>query len=115
MVGKREIEKAEKRLMTTKISPNNAQWTPWAYTTAITRRRDGTAARGLLYQTGHLLNSFYYVVKRRSVEIRNRAFYARYLQFGTSEMPSRKFMGWGADSMKSLPKAAKKFFGRVWK
>lgn len=115
MVGEKEQAKAEKRILTSKISPDNRAWTPWAYTTAITRQREGTAARGLLYQTGDLLRSFYYKLSRTSVEIRNSAFYARYLQFGTSNMPQREFMGWGRDSMKSLPKVAKQYFGKAWK
>jgi len=115
MVGENEQEKAEKRIMTSKISPDNRAWTPWAYTTAITRQREGTASRGLLYQTGNLLRSFYYKLNRKGVEIRNNAFYAKYLQIGTADMPRREFMGWGRDSMRTLPREAKKFFGKVWK
>lgn len=115
MVGEKEQEKAEERILRSKISPDNRAWTPWAYSTAITRQREGTASRGLLYRTGNLLRSFYYKLSRKSVEIRNSALYARYLQIGTGEMPRREFMGWGKDSMRTLPKEAKKFFGKVWK
>lgn len=114
-VGNREQEKAEQRIVSSKINPDNRQWRPWAYSTILTRQRDGTLSRGLLYQTGNLLRSFTVKISRATVEIKNSAFYARYLQMGTANMPRREFLGWGVDSMRSLPKAAIKFFRKSWR
>lgn len=114
-VGKRELEKAEDRIRKTKLNPDNRGWAPWAYSTILQRTREGNATRGILYRTGDLLRGFYGVLKSKSVEIRNRIPYAEYLQFGTSNMPRREFMGFGRDSIESLPKEFKKFIMKAWK
>ena len=115
MVGEREIKKAEERIRSSKVDPQGIQWKPWAYATLIQRAREGNVSQGILYRTGNLLRSFYYRATRNTVEISNRAKYAKYLQLGTNQMPKREFMGWGKDSFKTLPVAFKRMILKVWK
>lgn len=114
-VGENEQKMAEERLKSKKTNPDGRAWAPWAYSTIVQRQREGNIGRGMLYRTGNMLKSFYHKVSRQAVEIRNSAFYARYIQVGTAQMPRREFLGWGKESMGSLTKTAKRHFGRIWR
>jgi len=115
LVGQRESQKAEERILQTKTDPDNKKWSPWAYSTLQRRIREGNAAQGLLYRTGGLLRSFYYKITRTAVMISTNINYAKYLQFGTPKMPKREFLGWGKDSFKTLPIATKKMINKFWR
>ena len=115
IVGKRESLKVEKRIQQSKISPDNKFWQPWSYSTLQQRMREGNVMNGLLYRTGNLLRSFFYKVRNQSVEIPTDIKYAEYLQFGTSKMPAREFLGFGKDSIETLPLLLKKMIIKHWK
>ena len=114
-VGAREVTKAKDRVLHTKFNPDNKKWAPWSYLTLQQRIREGNAGKGLLYRTGSLLSSFAFKVRRMSVEIFTNKPYAKYLQFGTPKMPKREILGWGKDSLKTLPIATKKMITKLWK
>lgn len=103
-VGEQEIIAARERIFSTKIDPEGAQWWQWSPSTLASRMRRGTADTGLLYETGHLYNSFRTDINTTSntgvqVIVSNTAKYAFYLQNGTSNMKPRPFFGW-TDSSK---------------
>ena len=94
-MGKGLVEEAARRITTTKSAPDGTRWKPWASSTAKARRRAGTSASGLLFNTGTLANSLEYEVIGDKVVVRNTQSYAQYLQNGTRNMPARPFLGMG--------------------
>lgn len=94
-VGQMLQASTQARISTTKTSPNGVPFTPWALGTALARQRKGNAARGILYDTGNLLNSISYQVigKQVQVGVTTAAPYGTYLQNGTRHMPARPFVG----------------------
>ena len=94
-LGKGLAEEAARRITTTKSAPDGTRWKPWASSTAKARRRAGTSASGLLFNTGTLARSIEYEVIGDKVVVRNTQEYAQYLQNGTRNMPARPFLGMG--------------------
>ncbi len=83
----------QERIRTGKVSADGIPWVPWAPSTLVARIRQGTASRGLLYNSGKLLNSFKVVTDKKSFTIGTNSPYASFLQNGTNRMPARPFMG----------------------
>ncbi len=83
------------RIEKKKAGPDGVRWKPWATSTAIARRREGTAGTGLLLRTGELRDSIEYTVQGPKVSVSTRLPYAQYLQNGSSRMPARPFLGMG--------------------
>lgn len=83
------------RISTTKTSPNGVPFAPWSIKTALARLKKGNASRGILYDSGTLLNAVQYQVngKRVEVGVDSSAPYGVFLQNGTRHMPARPFVG----------------------
>lgn len=94
-LGKGLVQEVHNRIANTKSAPDGTRWKPWASSTAKARRRAGTSASGLLFNTGTLANSTEYEVIGDKVVVRNTQSYAQYLQNGTRNMPARPFLGMG--------------------
>lgn len=94
-VGQQFLQEAQLRITGKKTDPMGQKWAPWARSTALARAKDGSAARGLLYKSGDLLNSLSYNVQGDKVSVTSDSPYARYLQNGTGRMPARPFLGLG--------------------
>ena len=104
-----EIKLAQDRIKNTKTDPNDHEWPEWAPSTARGRERDGTAARGILYKTGRLHDSFEYNISGGNrLQIFNTAPYARYHQEGNWRLPKRKFMLWNKGTQSYLVNIYKK-------
>lgn len=98
-MGQEHIKIVRKRIQTEKADPNGQKWEPWAPSTKLGRERAGTASRGLLWDTGNLLESFRYDVRGNSVVIITDVPYAKYLNDGTNKMPARNFIGFGGKDL----------------
>lgn len=94
-VGQLLQNSTQQRITTTKTSPNGTPFAPWSIGTALARMKKGNSARGILYDTGNLLNAVKYQVigKRVEVGVDQSAPYGSYLQNGTRHMPARPFVG----------------------
>lgn len=106
-LGKGLVQEVHNRIANTKSSPDGTRWKPWASSTAKARRRAGTSASGLLFNTGTLANSTEYEVIGDKVVVRNTQSYAQYIQNGTRNMPARPFLGMG--------KAEERLTTTLWK
>lgn len=94
-VGQLLRNSTQQRITTTKTSPNGSPFAPWSVATLFARQKKGNAARGILYDTGNLLNAVQYQVVGKQVEVGvdGSAPYGVYLQNGTRHMPARPFVG----------------------
>lgn len=92
-IGKALVTSTRTRIEKTKVSPDGKPFAPWALSTLIARKKEGTAALGILNRTGSLANSITYQVQGKSVTVGSTSSYAQYLQNGTSKMPARPFIG----------------------
>lgn len=81
------------RITTTKVDPDGNPWEPWAQSTATRRARDGSWARGLLWNSGALLDSLVEKIEPKRAVVTATAPYAGFLQYGTRNMPARPFVG----------------------
>jgi len=100
-IADKEVRLAQNRIRIKKTDPDGRPWRPWSYATLQYRIRQGNVGKGLLYSNGLLARSFDTDVSRNELTVSNSAPYATYLQEGTPNMPSRKFLGWGNKSIKS--------------
>lgn len=112
-IGKIGVADSQNRVRSTKTAPTGARWAPWSYHTMEQRRKQGNAARGLLYSSGRLLGSIYSRMKGRNVILGASAPYAGYLQFGTRKMPARPFLGWSDRMIGKIKKLVKKRFRKI--
>jgi len=92
-IGRVLVSSTKKRLSDTKMSPDETPWAPWAPSTLLARTKDGTASKGLLFNTGTLSKSIEAQVTKSEVIVGASASYAPYLQEGTTNMPGRPFIG----------------------
>ena len=95
LLGTAIRDNAQQRIKTTKPDPDGRAWAPWAESTSIARNRAGSAGFGLLFDKGHLYNSFVTTTTKNTVTVENVSPYAGFLQDGTPHMPARPFLGWG--------------------
>ena len=100
-IGKKFVESTQRRISTTKESPDGKPWAPWALATLLGRQRRGTTGTGLLYESGTLADSIKHQVQGKQVTVFSDAPYARFLQAGTSKMPARPFIGFSQNDMSS--------------
>jgi len=96
-LAKKEVERTRKRIERTKLDPDGVPWQPWALSTEEHRRRKGTLSRGLLYDTGALLNSITFEVTDDNFAVGSGLEYAEYLQDGTINMEAREFLGFNEE------------------
>ncbi len=94
-IGPLLVAEVRNRLERKKSDPDGRRWQPWATSTAIARRREGTAGTGLLLRTGQLRDSINYKVEGPKAVVFTKERYAQYLQNGTNRMPARPFLGMG--------------------
>lgn len=103
-IGEHLVKSTKARIKTTKQSPNGVPWAPWTLGTLLGRIRDGSASRGLLYNSGRLLNSITYQAtpprgsngrfQKSQVVVGSQGVpYAQFLQQGTPNMAARPFIG----------------------
>lgn len=92
----------EKRIRDTKQDPDGRPWQPWAMATIRQRQREGSIRGGLLYRTGRLASSIAYRISAKTLTIFSKVPYAKYLQFGTTKMPARPFLGWDKASINRI-------------
>ena len=95
-IGKSLVRSTQRRITETKESPAGVPWAQWSTSTMLARMRKGTAARGILYDSGNLLNSIQYQIVGKTVQVgvnQAQAPYGIYLQQGTRNMPARPFIG----------------------
>lgn len=103
-IGRALVASTKNRIVDTKQGPSGAPWAPWATSTMLGRLKNGTASRGLLYESGKLLNSITSQVQQSrssngqfgslQVQVGSQGVeYAQYLQNGTKNMAARPFIG----------------------
>ena len=99
-----------RRITTTKTSPDGQAWAPWAVATARARAKRGTAAGGLLNESGRLANSIRGMVTGKSAVVGSEGVgYAKYLQTGTNKMPARPFVGISKDDSSQIHKSLRAY------
>jgi phage virion morphogenesis protein len=96
-IGRMLVASTRERIKDTKRSPENRPWAAWSNGTRLARTKRGTAARGLLYESGALLNSIQYQISGKTVIVGSNSPYASFLQDGTDRMPARPFVGISQD------------------
>lgn len=92
-IGRMLVKSTQERIQKTKQDPTGKPWAPWSMGTLLGRTRKGTAARGILYDSGNLLRSIEAQVQSNSVIVGTKVNYASFLQDGTKNMPARPFVG----------------------
>ena len=111
-VGEIIVEDIKHRIVSTKLDPEDQPWAPWAESTRKARQNDGTAALGLLFQSGNLAQSINYrFTSKNNVQIGTSNKYAGYLNDGTDNMPARPFMGLSKRSIAGIEELLKLHFG----
>lgn len=100
-VGEHEKAAIEQRIRTTKFDPEGKPWAEWRPFTRALREAKGNAAQGLLWDTGHLLESQTYLTPfGADLEIGTDVWYAERLQEGVpGKMAARPFIGWGESDL----------------
>ena len=101
-VGQELVNSTKRRIETTKQDPDGQPWSPWALATKRAREKDGTSGKGLLNRTGRLLESITYQVQGNNLAIGTEVPYSVFLQMGTSKMPARRFIGFGAQDEQTI-------------
>jgi phage gpG-like protein len=91
-VGSLGVAQVKDRIKSTKQDPDGVPWIP----------RKDNKSHPLLFNTGDLFASINKTVGPNGVTITSDVDYAKYLQLGTSKMPARPFLGWGAQDKESV-------------
>lgn len=97
-LGKREVKRAKQRFKD-KTSPDGKRWQAWDRDTQEERIREGSAANGLLVDSGALMNSIDYEVIHNQLYIGSNVDYAHHIQNGTQHMPARPFVGFNQQTI----------------
>lgn len=92
-IGEIERQDIRQRIAFTKETPDGKKWAPWSPATLLARSKKRNVNRGLLFDSGNLLNSFRVIQKGKEVTIGTNVPYSIYLNNGTANMPARQFMG----------------------
>lgn len=92
-LAEKEYKRTRERITRTKVNPDGKPWAMWAASTSKSRARKGNTARGLLYDSGNLLNSINWTANQNEFAIGTNEEYAEYIQEGTPNMPSHEFLG----------------------
>ena len=101
-VGQIELQDIRTRIGVSKITPDGKPWAPWAPSTFVSRLNKGNTERGLLFDSGRLLDSFRVINDGKTVTIGTNVPYAPYLNNGTGKMPARQFMGVSEGAKKQI-------------
>jgi len=109
-VGRFEQRQVRRRIRITKEDPNGKKWQRWSNATEAARLRKGNVPQGLLYDTKTLHDSITVLYSKHETRIRALTDYARFLQFGTTKMPARPFMGWSDVSLKFIKRVFRRHF-----
>lgn len=99
-IGDWQAWKVRNRIQETKTDPDGKAWAEWAPFTLEERTEKGNAHQGLLWDTGHLLDSINVESFMDGLNIGTDVDYAEELQNGRSDkpkMPARPFIGWSTD------------------
>lgn len=107
-VGEILVEDIKQRIITSKKDTDEKPWKPWAKSTRQARERAGTAALGLLFNSGNLAHSIdYRITDKNKLKVGTNVKYAEYLDEGTDKMPARPFMGISKRAQKGINEALK--------
>lgn len=106
-IAQDEIAAAKTRITMSKTDPDGRPWAPWSLSTLRQRTRERNLARGLLYRTGRLLNSFKFRIDRNKIIIQSTAPYSGYLQRGRLNMRPRQILGFGRPSIERIKQRLK--------
>ena len=106
VIGERQRDAIETRIMTGKTDPDGERWAPWRPWRAAEREAKGNASQGLLWDTGDLLHSIIDSADQDSVAIGTAVSYADELQYGRRNMAPRPFIGWGREDEKEVDRLA---------
>ena len=100
------------RIVKLKKDPDDKPWKPWAKATKKARQKRGTAALGLLFESGELADSITHkVTGKNKLQVGTSNPYAGYLNEGTNNMPARPFIGISKRASKGIDEALKLYFG----
>ena len=110
-VAQIELQDIRTRIGVSKTTPEGVPWTPWRASTALARAKKGNANRGLLFDSGRLLNSFKVIANETSFTVGTDVPYAGFLNKGTNKMPGRKFMGTSPQAKASIQAILDKHVG----
>lgn len=105
-MGEKAVRDTQTRIRSTKVSPDGQPWQPWSMATQRQYARRGHGG-SLLFHTGALNNSIQYRLSEHTLTVYSNVGYAKYLQFGTSKMPARPFMGWTQQDVNTLKQILK--------
>lgn len=98
-IGYAEVEVIRARIEEGKKSPQGEEWAPWRPWTESERKKKGNTARGLLWDSGNLMDSIRSEVSANGVIIGTDIEYGPELQRGRGPgdpypMEARPFVGW---------------------
>ncbi len=99
------------RIGVSKVAPDGTPWAPWKQSTLIYRTNKGNVNRGLLFDSGRLLNSIEIFQTDSSFAVGTSLSYAPYLNNGTDKMPGRKFMGLSQQAKDQIEKILQSHIG----
>lgn len=106
-----ELQDIRNRIGVSKTTPEGVPWAPWKPSTALARAKKGNANRGLLFDSGRLLNSFKVIANKTAFTVGTDVPYAGFLNKGTDKMPGRKFMGTSPQAKASIKAILDKHIG----
>ena len=99
-IGAAEAENIRVRIQEGKRSPDGVPWAEWTPFTRAEREAKGNTERGLLWDSGTLLDSIRHQSGAADVVIGTDVDYADELQDGRVGMRARPFVGWDADGIR---------------
>lgn len=111
-IGEVIVEDIKNRIISTKKDINDVPFKAWAPSTKKARERDGSAALGILHNTGALAMSINYKVTGRNfLHVGSTSPYAPFLNNGTPKMTAREFMGVSQRAREGMNEVLAQYFG----
>lgn len=101
------------RIRDTKENPFGRDWQEWATGTRRQREKKGNAEQGLLWDSGDLLHSIRAEIRPAQVAVGSPLDYAKWLQEGTEDMPSREFLGFSNADLEAIDIITESFIARI--
>ena len=109
-IGQFEMRQTRRRIRITKESPDGKKWLKWKPSTEKHRIAKGNASQGLLFDTKSMHDFFLLSHSNTEMRLKAGVDYARFLQFGTTKMPARPFMGWNDVSVEFIKRSFRRHF-----
>jgi len=109
-IGRFEMRQTRRRIRITKESPDGNAWSKWKPSTVKHRIKKGNASQGLLYDTKEMHDFFLLSHSNTEMRLKAGTDYAKFLQFGTTKMVARPFMGWSDASIEFIKRSFKRHF-----